>query len=153
MIRTNRQTLLQATVICCVCIGYLEGLIANDMVFDFLTSREIAEKYYCDLLGSFQTYWGLARIVIPCMIITFTTVFVGMCHPNSSYRKLQRFIIGIFVFLTIPLLSVSIKTCAAACVHPATIPLDMHLIRAVHVLLFTLMSTCLFLQTKICVLV
>ena len=87
-------------VICC--LFYLLGMLSVDLVIDSVNDGSLKRAYYCALLDSFSTAWGLLRIA-PASILLAVFSLIGFLKSRGLARKLNALTIAILVLCGLPL--------------------------------------------------
>ncbi len=132
-------------------LSFLIGLLLTDIQFDLSKSDSHQRVYYCELIDSFSTTFGIARLSLPVLMCGLAQVFIACCVESSYVSITQWLIIGHLVSLGMPLVAVSLSLCTKECLNPTTISgwsisTDLTL---VHMLMLVLFVCVLWYQTKI----
>ena len=131
--KVGATTLLRTST---VCLAYLIGLLANDLVFDFLATPLAAKVYYCQLIDSFSNLFGFLRVFLPCFVTGICQLVVCARTVDSEIRRILQYVLSLLVFLGVPLMAVSLSLCISECSSSASADLGhMDLLRVVHMLM------------------
>jgi hypothetical protein len=148
-IRNDLHRLFHALPI--IALAYLVGLLTNDLVFDVSPREIVTGTYYCELLSSFSTIFGLLRIVGPATLCGIMQLYVFHSERGTIAGKSQAFVLVHLLLVGIPLMAVSLSLCQREC---ATFPQTNtwtigREILTIHVLMLVLFLISLCVQIKI----
>lgn len=149
MIRNDLHRLFHALPI--ISLAYLIGLLTNDLVFDVSPRQIVTGTYYCELLNSFSTIFGLLRIVGPVTLCGIMQLYVLHSERGSKAGKSQALVLVHMLLVGIPLMAVSLSLCRQEC---ATFPQTKKWtigreIITLHVLMLILFVSSICVQIKI----